>query len=66
MATTSANLAGQDPLTKAEAIAAAFPDVAVYQGEGWETWSGIPSTVVAWTSQGWEIRRQGQIIFDKP
>jgi L-threonylcarbamoyladenylate synthase len=66
MATTSANLSGQAPLTAPEAIADAFPEVAVYGGEGWETWSGTPSTVVAWTSQGWEILRQGQIIFDRP
>jgi L-threonylcarbamoyladenylate synthase len=62
LATTSANLSGQDPLVTPTDILEAFPDVfvldrpdAIYLG------SGLPSTVVKWTGEDWQILRQGHI-----
>lgn len=64
LATTSANLSGQPPLTTMTAIEAQFPDVlTLLQSELTTVDSGIgvPSTVVKWMGSGWEILRQGAI-----
>ncbi len=63
LATTSANLSGQLALTDVAAIAQTFPDAltlapALYKKS---TASGTPSTIAKWTSQGWQILRQGEI-----
>ncbi|MEM6452649.1 MAG: L-threonylcarbamoyladenylate synthase [Cyanobacteria bacterium P01_D01_bin.105] len=63
LATTSANLSGQPPLTEPAAIARTFPDVVTLPPEAFtvQANSGMPSTVVKWTGQGWQVLRQGQI-----
>lgn len=63
MATTSANRSGEPPLTKMAEIAAAFPEVATLEDQN-QVGSGLPSTVVKWTGEGWQILRQGQISFE--
>jgi L-threonylcarbamoyladenylate synthase len=68
LATTSANISGQDALTTMTAINQAFPDVLVLDDQDLETkdktGSGLPSTVVAWQNQGWKILRQGSVIVN--
>lgn len=77
LATTSANLSGQDALLTPEAIAAQFPTVSVLQPP-WPIASGQPSTVAQWCPAGtatgatantgsWKILRQGAIhlLFDR-
>lgn len=62
LATTSANLSGQPPLTNPTDLTQTFPGVFVLDrpAEG----TGTPSTVVAWTaSQGWHLLRAGGIPF---
>lgn len=66
LATTSANLSGQPPLTSPDEIARTFPDALVLSAEifavGAETpISGLPSTVVKWTGSSWQILRQGKV-----
>ena len=66
LATTSANLSGQPPLTSPAEISRTFPDALVLSTEisglGIETQSsGTPSTVVKWTGCDWQILRQGEI-----
>lgn len=63
MATTSANRSGEPPLTTMAEIAAAFPEVATLEDQN-QVGSGLPSTVVKWTGEGWQILRQGQISFE--
>lgn len=66
LATTSANLSGQPPLTSPAEISQAFPDALVLSaeifGSGSEApISGTPSTVVKWTGRSWQILRQGEV-----
>ena len=66
LATTSANVSGQSPLTELADIARAFPSALTLPAETFQPHpsvrpSGTPSTVALWTGQGWEILRQGDI-----
>lgn len=63
LATTSANLSGQPPLTDPESIVRTFPDVLTLPPDAFTAQpnSGTPSTVVKWTGQDWQVIRQGQI-----
>lgn len=66
LATTSANLSGQPPLTSPAEISRTFPDALVLSAEifglGVESpISGTPSTVVKWTGCDWQILRQGEV-----
>lgn len=66
LATSSANLSGQDTLTTMQAIDTAFPDVLVLTPDfpvNTATGSGLPSTVVCWQEQKWQILRQGSIVI---
>ncbi|MEM9273860.1 MAG: L-threonylcarbamoyladenylate synthase [Cyanobacteria bacterium P01_F01_bin.143] len=63
LATTSANLSGQAPLLTMEEIAQTFPQVLVYSAQELDpqqpVGSGLPSTVVQWRLNHWEVLRQG-------
>ncbi len=66
LATTSANLSGQSPLTSLADIARAFPTALTLPADAFQSNlsvrpSGTPSTVALWTGQSWEILRQGDI-----
>lgn len=63
LATTSANLSGQPALTNISTIAETFPNVLTLAPDLYRagTASGTPSTVIRWTSAGWQILRQGEI-----
>jgi L-threonylcarbamoyladenylate synthase len=65
LATTSANRSGQPALLTMPAIEAEFPDVLTLFPSEYQnvtiTASGTPSTVLKWTSNGWNVLRQGNI-----
>jgi L-threonylcarbamoyladenylate synthase len=62
LATTSANLSGEDALTNMSEIAEKFPSV--YALDTLSTGnSGVASTVIKWTGKDWQILRQGQSEF---
>lgn len=66
LATSSANISGQDTLMTMEAIDRAFPDVLVLDwldSSPSSLASGLPSTVVCWQNQGWQILRQGSVTI---
>ncbi len=66
LATTSANLSGQPPLTTMAEIAAKFPSVLTLQIPelaGENSVIGVPSTVAKWTGSNWEILRQGAVFL---
>ena len=65
LATSSANISGQETLHNQDAIATVFPDVLVLESD-WQTSqasSGLPSTVVAWQNSAWTILRQGSVLI---
>ena len=63
LATTSANLSGQPPLSDPQKIAQTFPTALILSTPAELTTapSGQPSTVAQWTASGWEILRQGKV-----
>ncbi|MGL5832443.1 MAG: L-threonylcarbamoyladenylate synthase [Waterburya sp.] len=63
LATSSANISGQDTLQTRDAIDQAFPSVLVLDQMDLTAGSGLPSTVVIWRDQQWHILRQGSIII---
>jgi L-threonylcarbamoyladenylate synthase len=71
LATTSANVSGKAPLHTMPEIEAEFPQVlTLHPTESMELeephpkTQGVPSTVVKWTGDGWQILRQGAVSFD--
>lgn len=67
LATTSANLSGQPPLTTMAEIEAQFPDVLTLKLTEFPSQNsgiGVPSTVAKWIGSGWEILRQGAIRLE--
>lgn len=66
MLTTSANKSNEPPLRKMIEINEVFPSVMTL-GDGIDiterSGSGLPSTVVEWTVDGWIVRRQGAVNF---
>jgi len=67
LATTSANRSGEPPLLTMTEIAAQFPEVLVLSADNLDVVSspeGIPSTVVKWQGNGWEVLRQGAVKLE--
>jgi len=67
LATSSANISGQDTLVTMNAIDQAFPSVLVLENinlpKDSPVGSGKPSTVIQWHNQAWIVLRQGSIII---
>lgn len=66
MLTTSANKSNSPPLRKMIEIAENFPRVLTLGNEidiNELSGSGLPSTVVEWTMDGWIVHRQGAVKF---
>jgi L-threonylcarbamoyladenylate synthase len=63
LATSSANISGQDALRTMKAIEQAFPSVLVLENMDLVAGSGLPSTVVLWQEQQWKIIRQGSVVM---
>lgn len=65
LATTSANLSGKPALETMAEISAAFPQVYVLKdvpgGIKQKIGHGLPSTVIQWTGDNWQILRKGII-----
>jgi L-threonylcarbamoyladenylate synthase len=67
LATTSANRSGEPPLLTMTEIAAQFPEVLVLSADSLDAAispAGIPSTVVKWQGNGWEVLRQGAVKLE--
>ncbi len=63
LATTSANLSGQPPLLTMAEIGRYFPQVVVLDNDGEALDRGQPSTVIKWHESGWQLLRQGAVVF---
>ena len=67
LATSSANLSGQDPCRMAADAARCFPGVPLLGPLPWPAPSGVASTVVQWRESGhWQVLRQGAVITELP
>ena len=65
LATTSANLSGQEPVLTAEEAFSEFPKVPLLGPVPWPKPSGMASTVIEWDSPGeWKILRKGAIFSE--
>jgi L-threonylcarbamoyladenylate synthase len=64
LATTSANLSGEEALTKMSEIAKKFPSVYVLDDDDNQQNSKVASTVIKWTGNNWQTLRQGNIKID--
>ncbi len=71
LATTSVNRSGEPALLDLAEIRSQFPTVLTLSDEAlraigmvdpYERAAGVPSTVVRWTGDGWEVLRQGKAI----
>jgi L-threonylcarbamoyladenylate synthase len=80
LATTSVNRSGEPALMNFATINEQFPQVLTLAATEWAeldravapidqntppTTSGIPSTVIKWTGQGWDVLRQGSVQLDQ-
>lgn len=65
LATTSANLSGQSALLTMTEIAKQFPQVLTLSDSQCQDTAaiGVPSTVIKWNSNNWDILRQGTLKF---
>ena len=67
LATSSANISGQNTLVTMNAIDRAFPSVLVLENPNLPkdrpVGSGLPSTVVCWQNQTWQVLRQASITI---
>lgn len=65
LATTSANRSGEPPLLTMAEIELNFPEVLTLMSSELANFpavkTGLPSTVAKWTSDSWEILRQGSV-----
>ena len=62
LATSSANISGEDTITTMQEIDRAFPTVLVLKTQTQQvTGSGLPSTVVSWQDRNWQVLRQGSV-----
>lgn len=65
LATTSANKSGQPPLQTMREIATEFPEVLTLSTLNTEpTASAIPSTVIKWIGNNWQILRLGAVKLE--
>ncbi|MDJ0568141.1 MAG: L-threonylcarbamoyladenylate synthase [Pleurocapsa sp. MO_192.B19] len=68
LATSSANISGQETLTSIDQIAQVFPDVLVLDDSNLnlqdKIGSGRPSTVICWKDHKWQLLRQGSVIIE--
>lgn len=66
LATTSANLSGEEALTQMSAIAEKFPSIYVLDYDNSQNPnSGVASTVIKWTGENWQTLRQGKIRINE-
>ncbi len=68
LATTSANISGNDALTSMVEISQTFLDVLVLEDDNLseedKVGSGLPSTVICWQNKQWTTLRQGSVKID--
>jgi len=67
MATTSANISGQDALRTSREIEQTFAEIAILEDANPTKTQGsdLPSTIIQWQNpKNWQILRQGSVLFE--
>ncbi len=63
LATTSANISGENPIFSKEELLKRFPDISLLGPMNWPKPSGLASTVIIWKGLGnWQLLRRGAVI----
>ncbi len=63
LATTSANLSGDSPVSSIQEAYKSFPQLPLLSNRKWPQTSGMASTVIAWEKKGsWRLIRRGVVI----
>ena len=63
LATTSANISGNNPVLNALEASIQFPGIPILEPVPWPKSSGIASTVVQWDHGKWNLLRAGSVVL---
>ena len=64
LATTSANISGEEPVKDAIEASIKFPGVPILAPIPWPKASGLASTVVEWNAGQWNLLRAGSVVLN--
>ena len=64
LATTSANISGEEPVKDAIEASIQFPGIPMLSPIPWPNSSGVASTVVQWEKGKWNLLRAGSVILE--
>ncbi len=65
LATTSANISGEQPVENALEASIQFPEIPILAPVPWPNSSGIASTVIEWNQGEWDLLRPGSVVLNK-
>ena len=63
LATTSANISGEEPVKNAMEASIQFPGIPMLAPTPWPNSSGMASTVVEWEKGKWNLLRPGSVVL---
>ena len=63
LATTSANISGEEPVKDAQEASIRFPGIPILSPIPWPNSSGMASTVVEWEEGKWNLLRPGSVVL---
>ena len=63
LATTSANISGEEPVKDALEASIQFPEIPILGPVPWPNSSGMASTVVEWEEGQWNLLRPGSVVL---
>ncbi|WP_269624282.1 L-threonylcarbamoyladenylate synthase [Prochlorococcus marinus] len=64
LATTSANISGEEPVKDAIEASMKFPGIPILSPVPWPKASGLASTVVEWKDGEWNLLRAGSVVVN--
>ena len=64
LATTSANISGEEPVKDAIEASMKFPGIPILAPVPWPKASGLASTVVEWNEGEWNLLRAGSVVLN--
>ena len=64
LATTSANISGEEPVKDAIEASMKFPGIPILAPVPWPNSSGIGSTVIKWNDGEWKVLRAGSVFLN--
>ena len=64
LATTSANISGEEPAKDANEASIQFPGIPMLAPIPWPNSSGMASTVIEWEKGKWNLLRAGSVVLN--